>query len=130
MATNIPSELRYTQDHEWVRIEGGTATVGVTDYAQKQLGDVVFVELPSVGRSLERSEPLGTIESVKAVSEIYAPLSGEVAAVNETINDDPELVNTDPYGDGWLIKLTISNKGEVAELLSGAKYEAWIREGD
>lgn len=123
---NTPSELRYTKEHEWVRVDGGTATVGITDFAQRQLGDVVFVELPEAGRKLDAQEELGTVESVKAVSEIFTPVSGSITAVNAAVTDDPELLNTDPYGDGWLVKIKMSNASEVKELLTAAQYDAFI----
>jgi glycine cleavage system H protein len=121
-----PTDLQYTKDHEWVRISGGNATVGITDHAQKQLGDVVFVELPTVGDTLEATEPFGSIESVKAVSEAYMPVSGTISTVNETLNDDPELLNTDPYGEGWMI--TIKMTSPPTDLMSAAEYESYIAE--
>jgi glycine cleavage system H protein len=125
---NTPEDLSYTKDHEWVRVQGSEATVGITDHAQQQLGDVVYVELPKAGDRFEAGEPFGSVESVKAVSEIYMPVSGEVASVNETLNDSPELVNTDPYGDGWMIRLRIGNMAEIDGLLSAAEYEDYIKE--
>lgn len=121
-----PANLQYTKDHEWVRLDGANATVGITDHAQKQLGDVVFVELPKVGDTFEASEPFGSVESVKAVSEIYMPVGGTISAVNESLNDDPELVNTDPYGDGWMI--TIKTTAKPDGLLTAAEYEDYIKE--
>ncbi|RMG65973.1 MAG: glycine cleavage system protein GcvH [Calditrichaeota bacterium] len=120
---NLPEELYYTKDHEWARVEGDTATVGITDYAQSELGDIVYVELPEVGTTVKQGESFGTIEAVKAVSDLYAPLSGEVTEVNTNLEDSPELVNQDPYGAGWMIKIKISNPDEVNNLLSKADYE-------
>lgn len=120
---NLPEELYYTKDHEWARVEGDTATVGITDYAQSELGDIVYVELPEVGATVKQGESFGTIEAVKAVSDLYAPLSGEVTEVNTNLEDSPELVNQDPYGAGWMIKIKISNPDEVNNLLSKADYE-------
>ena len=125
---NTPEDLSYTKDHEWVRVKGEEATVGITDHAQNQLGDVVYVELPKVGDKFEASEPFGSVESVKAVSEIYMPLSGSVLRINETLNDSPELVNEDPYGDGWMIAIKIENASQVDGLLSAIEYEDYIKE--
>src|SRR6185503_438237 len=124
---NTPDDLSYTKDHEWVRVKGEEATVGITDHAQNQLGDVVYVELPKVGDKFEASEPFGSVESVKAVSEIYMPLSGSVLRVNEALNDSPELVNEDPYGDGWMITIKIENPSQVDGLLSSIEYEDYIK---
>jgi glycine cleavage system H protein len=124
----VPSDLRYTKDHEWVRIEGDTATVGVTDYAANQLGDVVFVDQPEVGRSVEQFATFGVVESVKAVSDLYAPLSGEVVEVNPDLAGQPELVNSDPYGGGWIIKVRVSDPGQAEELLDPAAYERLVSE--
>ena len=126
MSTEIPTDLQYTRDHEWIRIEGDTATVGVTHHAQSALGDVVFVELLEVGAKLEASDPFGTIESVKAVSEAYMPVGGEVIEVNDTLIDDPELINTEPYGDGWLIKVRVA--AGAAALMSADAYEKYVDE--
>jgi glycine cleavage system H protein len=120
-----PADLKYTKDHEWVRGGDGDATVGITDYAQAQLGDVVFVELPAVGRTLTQGEVFGTIESVKAVSELYAPLSGEVVAVNDALSTAPESVNKDPHG-AWIIKVKPSNAGELGSLLDATAYGALV----
>jgi glycine cleavage system H protein len=125
---HTPEDLSYTKDHEWVRLKEDQATVGITDHAQDQLGDVVYVELPKVGDKFEVSEPFGSVESVKAVSEIYMPLSGTVLEVNESLNDSPEQVNEDPYGDGWMIVVKIDNPAQVDGLLSAAEYEDYIRE--
>lgn len=120
----FPEELRYTAEHEWVRLDEDAGTVGITDFAQDQLGDVVYVELPEVGTAVTRGEVFGTIESVKAVSELFAPLSGEVTARNEALSDAPELVNASPYEDGWLVTLQLKNSAEVDELLDAAAYRS------
>ncbi len=125
---NTPEELSYTKDHEWVRVKGDSATVGITDHAQNQLGDVVYVELPKVGEKFESGEPFGSVESVKAVSEIYMPLGGEITEVNTALADSPELVNEDPYGKGWMIELKIAVASEVDGLLSAAEYEDYLKE--
>ena len=116
-----PADLKYTKDHEWVRIAGAEAQVGITDYAQKQLGDVVYLELPEVGRQIKKGEVFGTIESVKAVSELYAPISGEVTQVNSTLTQKPEAVNKDPHGS-WMIALKVADPGEASDLFDAAKY--------
>ncbi|MFW1678087.1 glycine cleavage system protein GcvH [Pontibacter sp. JAM-7] len=121
--SNIPSELKYVASHEWVRVEGdGTVTVGITDHAQDLLGDVVFVESPEVGAEIAAGEEAGVVESVKAASDIYAPIAGEVVAVNEALEDSPELVNSDPYGDGWFFKLKLTDADELVELLDAEGY--------
>jgi len=120
-----PADYRYTKDHEWVKAEGGQATIGITDYAQAQLGDVVFVELPAIGRTITQGEVFGTIESVKAVSELYAPVSGEVVAVNDALSTAPESVNKDPHG-AWIIKVKPSKAGEVDSLLDATAYGALV----
>ena len=125
---NTPEDLSYTKDHEWVRTKGDQATVGITDHAQHQLGDVVYVELPKVGDKFEASEPFGSVESVKAVSEVYMPLGGSVVEVNESLNDSPEQVNEDPYGDGWMIRIKIDNPAQVDALLTSIEYEDYIKE--
>ncbi len=117
-----PTDLKYTKDHEWVRITGGEAVVGITDYAQQQLGDVVFVDLPEVGRTLAQGDVFGTIESVKAVSELFSPLSGQVVAVNSDLSGKPEVVNSEPHAT-WMIKLALSNPDEAAGLLTSVQYE-------
>ena len=122
----VPPELRYSKEHEWVRVEGERATVGITDYAQEQLGDIVYLDLPKVGTAVRQSEKLGEIESVKAVSDFFSPLSGEVTEVNEEVVKSPELVNQDPFGRGWLLKLTLSDAGEVAKLLTAQQYEELV----
>ncbi len=120
---NIPQGLKYTEDHEWVKIEGDTATFGITDYAQGELGDVVFLELPSVGDEVKQGDTFGSIEAVKTVADLYAPLSGEVIEINEALENEPETVNKDPYGNGWLIKITLSDATEVDSLMDAAAYE-------
>jgi glycine cleavage system H protein len=120
-----PTDLKYTKDHEWIRVAGGVAEIGITDYAQQQLGDVVFVELPEVGRTLKAGESFGTIESVKAVSELFAPMSGAVAEVNAGLKDHPESINTDPHST-WMIKVTLSDADAVSTLLDSAQYEQLI----
>jgi glycine cleavage system H protein len=125
---NTPEDLSYTKDHEWVRAKGDQATVGITDHAQHQLGDVVYVELPKVGDKFEASEPFGSVESVKAVSEVYMPLGGAVIEVNESLNESPEQVNEDPYGDGWMIRIKIDNPAQVDALLTSIEYEDYIKE--
>ena len=122
-----PDGRKYTKDHEWVRLEGNLATVGITDHAQHQLGDVVYVELPKPGDKFETSEPFGSVESVKAVSEIYMPVSGTVEAVNEALNDSPEKVNEDPYGVGWMIKMKLDDPSKADSLLSAIEYEDYIK---
>jgi glycine cleavage system H protein len=119
-----PNDRRYTKEHEWLKVEGQTATVGITDFAQNELGDIVFVELPDVGREVALGDVLGTIESVKAVSELYAPISGTVAAVNGALTDAPETVNRDAHGAGWICKLTLSKPGELERTLDAAAYGA------
>jgi len=119
----VPSDLRYTKDHEWVRVDGDTATIGVTDFAANQLGDVVFVDLPAVGKAVEQFATFGVVESVKAVSDLYAPLSGEVVEVNGDLGSKPELVNSDPFGDGWMIRVKVGDAAQVGDLLDAAGYE-------
>jgi glycine cleavage system H protein len=122
----IPGNLKYTKDHEWAKIEGNIATIGITDFAQSELGDIVYVELPEVGTQTKQGESFGTIEAVKAVSDMFSPLTGEVAEVNTGLSDKPEVINKDPYGDGWIIKIKFSNKTEVDNLLDKSKYEELI----
>ncbi len=124
---NVPEDLHYSKDHEWVRVEGDVAVVGITDYAQNSLGDVVYVELPKVGEEFAANESFGSVESVKAVSEVFSPVSGKVAEVNEALNDEPEKVNGDPYGEGWMIKVRMSSPGEVDSLLTAAEYEDFTK---
>ncbi len=122
----IPQDLKYAKSHEYARIAGEEATIGISDYAAEQLGDVVFVELPEVGRELSKGESFGVVESVKAVSDLYAPLSGKVIAVNERLNDESSLINDDPYGDGWIIKIAPSNPAEASEILDAKQYEELV----
>ena len=123
---NIPAELKYTKDHEWVRIQGDTATVGITDFAQGELGDIVYVEVETLDEQLEQEEVFGTVEAVKTVSDLFLPLSGTIVEINEALEDEPEKVNTDPYGEGWMIKLKISDKSQVADLLSAEDYKELV----
>jgi glycine cleavage system H protein len=121
-----PEDLRYTKDHEWVRVQGERGTIGITDHAQKQLGDVVFLELPAVGRTLRQHETFGTVESVKAVSELFAPLSGAVLEANTALSQQPEKINTDPYGEAWMVVVKLSVPAEVTELMDAAAYRAYV----
>jgi glycine cleavage system H protein len=123
---NVPENLKYTKDHEWAKIEGDVATVGITDYAQGELGDVVFVELPEVGSKVAQGDTFGTIEAVKAVADLFAPVSGEVVEVNPELESAPETVNQDPYGDGWMIKVKMENPDEANKLLDAEKYKELI----
>ena len=123
---NIPSNLKYTKEHEWVSVDGDIATVGITDFAQSELGDIVFVDIPSLNETLSQEEKFGDIEAVKTVAEVYMPLSGEIIEVNEELEGSPELVNSDPYGAGWMIKIKLSNPAEIDSLLSDADYQAMI----
>jgi glycine cleavage system H protein len=124
--SNIPEDLHYTKDHEWLRVADGVATIGVTDYAQHALGDVVYVELPRVGDKFEARAAFGSVESVKAVSEIFTPVAGEVIEVNESLNDSAEKVNSDPYGDAWMVKIKMSNPGEADKMLTSVEYEEYL----
>lgn len=124
----IPQDLRYTKSHEYVRLEGREATLGITDYAAQQLGDVVFVELPEIGRSLTKGEAFGVVESVKAVSDLYSPVSGKVVAVNDRLNDEPSLLNEDCYGEGWIVKLEAQSPDEADEILNAEQYQTLIGE--
>jgi glycine cleavage system H protein len=123
---NVPENLRYTEKHEWIRMEGKEAYIGITDYAQGELGDVVFVEIETLGEKLSKGEAFGTIEAVKTVSDLFMPASGEVLEINPGLNDEPGIVNKDPYGDGWMIRISVTNTGELDSLLSPADYEAMI----
>ena len=123
---NIPGELKYTKDHEWVRIEGDEAVIGITDFAQSELGDIVFVEVETEGESIESEEIFGSVEAVKTVSDLFMPLSGEVLSFNSELEDTPEVVNSDPYGEGWMIRVKISDKSEVDTLLSAEQYKDLI----
>lgn len=124
---NVPENLHYSKDHEWVRVEDGTAVIGITDHAQDQLGDVVYVELPKVGDEFAANDSFGSVESVKAVSEIFTPVTGKVTEINESLNDEPEKVNKDPYSEGWMIKMKMTNPGEVDSLLTAAEYEDFTK---
>lgn len=121
---NIPSELKYTREHEWIKIEGDTATVGITDFAQGELGDIVFVELPKVGESVQYMKPFGTIEAVKAVSDLFAPISGKIIGVNQALDNDPMIINRDPYQGGWIIKVQVSDKSQIEQLLDPNSYKS------
>lgn len=123
---NIPSNLKYTKNHEWVTLKDGIATIGITDFAQGELGDIVFVEFPEMGESFEAGDPFGTIEAVKTVVDIYAPVSGEIVEINEGLDNDPDKVNSDPYGDGWIVKLKLSNYHEQDKLMDAVSYEELI----
>ncbi len=123
---NIPSELKYTKDHEWVKVEDGTAIVGITDFAQSQLGDIVFVDVATVGETVEQHKVFGTIEAVKTVSDLFNPVAGEVIEFNEALDDAPDAVNRDPYGNGWIIKIKMSDAAQVDGLLSAEQYKALI----
>ncbi|MBM3319284.1 MAG: glycine cleavage system protein GcvH [Candidatus Eisenbacteria bacterium] len=125
---NVPEDLKYTREHEWVLVEGKIATVGITDYAQSELGDIVYLEFPAVGDRVRLSESAGTIEAVKTVADLFAPLSGEVLEVNETLPEEPERVNRDPYGEGWMFKLSIEDPSELEELLGAADYKRLVEE--
>jgi len=123
-----PKQLRYTKEHEWVEAKDGNARIGITDYAQHELGDVVFVELPATGTALIAGKTFGSVESVKAVSDIYAPANGEVVEANSALQNKPELINTDPHGEGWLVKVKLANRAELNSLMDAAGYEAYIEE--
>ena len=123
---NIPANLKYTKDHEWVLVDGDVATIGITDFAQKELGDIVYVEVETLDQTLEKDEIFGTVEAVKTVSDLFLPLSGEIIEFNDSLESDPEKVNTDPYGDGWMVKVKISDASEINALLSSEDYKALI----
>ncbi len=125
---NFPKELRYTKDHEWARVEGGVAVVGITDFAQTKLGSIVFVDLPAPGKTVKKGDTLAAIDSVKAVADVFAPLTGEVDSVNESLRERPEVINEDPYGDGWMVKLRIADAGEVTGLMAADAYETFVAE--
>lgn len=125
---NVPSNLKYTKDHEWIRIEGDTAFIGVTDFAQHELGDIVFVDIESVGKTIAREEVFGTIEAVKTVSDLFMPVSAEILEKNPALESQPELVNTDPYGEGWMIKVKPTDIAEISNLLSAEDYQNLIKE--
>ncbi len=120
---NIPEDLKYTQEHEWVKAEGEIATIGITDYAQSELSDIVYLELPEVGKTLQKGDVITTLEAVKTVADVYTPVSGEIIEVNEKLKDQPGLINEDPYGEGWIVKIRMSNPDELNELLSAEEYK-------
>jgi len=124
----IPKDLRYSHEHEWVAMEENIATIGITDYAQEQLGDVVYIELPEVGTQVTKDEPFGVVESVKAVSDIYAPVSGTVTEINVSLPDSPETINEDPYGDAWMIRVAMSDPEELEDLMTAAEYKEFVEE--
>jgi glycine cleavage system H protein len=124
--SNIPENLRYSKDHEWVAVDGDIATIGITDYAQHSLGDVVYIDMPRAGDRFAAHEAFGSVESVKAVSEIFTPVAGEVTEVNEGLNDTPEVVNSDPYGGGWMVKVKMDNPGEADAMLAAVEYEEYL----
>lgn len=123
---NFPENLRYTKDHEWVSLEGNIATIGITDFAQRELGDIVYVDINTVGKSLNAEEVFGTVEAVKTVSDLFLPLAGTITEVNGALNDKPEVVNNDPYGEGWMVKVTVNNPADVEALLDAAAYSATV----
>lgn len=123
---NIPADLKYTKDHEWIKIDGTTATIGITDFAQSELGDIVYVDISSVGKEIAQHDVFGTVEAVKTVSDLFMPVSGKVSEFNKSLETGPEKVNSDPYGDGWMIKITLSNPAQVNDLLSAAQYKELI----
>lgn len=125
---NLPDDCLFTKGHEWIRIEGDTGIVGITDFAQSELGDIIFVEYPDIGQTVAQNDPFGTIEAVKTVADLFAPVSGEIVGVNEALEDAPETVNEDPYGDGWLVKIKLSNSAEKENLLSAQDYETFVDE--
>ncbi len=124
----FPEDLKYSKEHEWVLVEGSVATVGITDYAQDQLGDIVFVEMPAINDKVSKEDAFGVVESVKAVSDIYAPVSGKVLEVNDDLPENPEMVNEDPYGDGWMIKIEMNDPDELQDLMTAAEYEQYVAE--
>jgi glycine cleavage system H protein len=123
---NFPESLRYTKDHEWIRLEGDVATIGITDFAQHELGDIVYVEIESVGKELNAGEVFGTVEAVKTVSDLYLPVSGSVTEINPKLNANPELVNTDPYGEGWMVKMKVGSTADVEALMDAAAYQSLV----
>lgn len=125
---NIPQDLKYSKEHEWASIEGDVVTVGITDYAQDELGDVVYVELPDEGSETKRDEPFGVVESVKAASDVYAPVSGKIVEVNEVLSESPELVNEDPYGEAWMVKIRVADASELGDLMTPAEYAKYVEE--
>lgn len=124
----VPAELKYTSEHEWIRIDGNIATIGITNYAQEELGDIVFVELPNVGEEFNKADTFGTIEAVKAVSDLYSPLTGKITEINAELDDSPMIINNDPFGEGWMVKIELKNVDEIEQLLSETSYKALIEE--
>ena len=124
---SLPQDLKYTKEHEWLKVDGETAIIGITEPAQSELGDIIFIEFPNVDQKIEKNEPFGTIEAVKTVADLFAPVSGKVIEINETLEDNPEFVNSDPYVNGWIVKVSISDISEMEELMSADKYEELIR---
>ena len=125
---NFPEDLKYTKEHEWVRLKGNIATIGITDWAQDQLGDIVFVELPEEGENVEKSDTFGVVESTKSVNDVYVPLSGKVVEVNDPLLDSPEIINEDCYNEGWMVRIEMSDKSELDDLMNAEEYEAFIKE--
>jgi glycine cleavage system H protein len=125
---NFPSNLRYTKDHEWVLLEGNIATIGITEFAQRELGDIVFVDIPTVGKTLDAEEVFGTVEAVKTVSDLFLPVAGTINEINPVLDGSPELVNQEPYGEGWMVKMTVNNPADVAALLDAAAYQSLVGE--
>ena len=124
---SLPEDLKYTKEHEWLKVDGETAIIGITEHAQSELGDIIFIEFPNVDQKIEKNEPFGTIEAVKTVADLFAPVSGKVIKINETLEDNPEFVNSDPYVNGWIVKVSISDISEMEELMSADKYEELIK---
>ena len=124
---SLPEDLKYTKEHEWLKVDGETAIIGITEYAQSELGDIIFIEFPNIDQEIDKNEPFGTIEAVKTVADLFAPVSGKVIKINETLEDNPEFVNSDPYVNGWIVKVSISDTSELEELMSADKYEGLIR---
>ena len=124
---SLPEDLKYTKEHEWLRVDGETAIIGITEHAQSELGDIIFIEFPNVDQKIEKNEPFGTIEAVKTVADLFAPVSGKVIEINETLEDNPEFVNSDPYVNGWIVKVSISDISEMEELMSADKYAELIK---
>ena len=124
---SLPEDLKYTKEHEWLKVDGETAIIGITEHAQSELGDIIFIEFPNVDQKIEKNEPFGTIEAVKTVADLFAPVSGKVIEINETLEDNPEFVNSDPYVNGWIVKVSISDISEMEELMSADKYAELIR---
>ena len=124
---SLPEDLKYTKEHEWLKVDGETAIIGITEYAQSELGDIIFIEFPNVDQKIEKNEPFGTIEAVKTVADLFAPVSGKVIEINETLEDNPEFVNSDPYVNGWIVKVSISDISEMEELMSADKYGELIK---